>query len=440
MNRVQPENSIESLELEKLKHEEKASARKVKFRVMLEGKQIKLGFRKFAMDILITMIPCVTSIIPIALIPLHNILQYPEYWYEALIFRIPYLNCQGINTLMLASFYMNLTQPLRTRNLVIVLLISTIAGFILIALINHIWTQLLGFYPPIPLGGFAVGLPCLFLYLVTIWNSFPKVWRKTKGFKWRFMYFVFLLLYPSLIFKFQLQIIGGALKNSNGEKQVFVSLLLPCIRELNLWISSKLSKKVAEGDVTRANIILMFSLSAWYTIALCFILGSLASDATTWFLVGTDFTINNIIMLRIMWIRKRNPENIEQQIDLIQELAVYLLIEFVGPSVVILTFALLVYGSNCHLIGNLCNDYWQFSAIQDISQAFQNMGTFFIVDLLSIFTTVFTMKFCCGINILHVMMELLREFRYPFCAIIFTRIFAVSRLNFSSAFHHKNIN
>ena len=161
-----------------------------------------------------------------------------------------------------------------------------------------------------------------------------------------------------------------------------------------------------------------------------FILGSMASNTTTLVLVGTDFTANAIIMLRVILLRKLNPEKIELQIDLLQEMAIYELVEFVAPTVVILTFGLLVLGPNCELIGNLCNSYWQFVGIQDMAQAFENMVTFWFVDILSTMITTLTIKLCCGINMLHIMMELLREFRFVFCAVTSTRIGVVSDPNF----------
>ena len=230
-----------------------------------------------------------------------------------------------------------------------------------------------------------------------------------------------------MVFKYQLDTIAKELMKNQSEYQIIIALLLPCIRELNLWIITKLTKKTANGDLPAANIVARFSLSAWYTIALCFLLGSLATNTITWVLVGTDFTINTILCMLIVWKKKQSPDNVGQHIDLIQELAVYELVEFLAPCVFMLSFALLVYGPNCNLVGNLCNDYWQFEAIQDFNQAFQNMGTFFVVDLLSTLVTAITLKACCQINIMHAMVEILQEFSFAFLAILGTRISTASK-------------
>ena len=222
---------------------------------------------------------------------------------------------------------------------------------------------------------------------------------------------------------------GGSVDSNGNSCDWYADTTLGTDNSLNLWIASKFIGKVADGDVTGANTYLRFSLSAWYTIALCFILGSMASNTTTLVLLGTDFTANAIIMLRVILLRKMNPEEIELQIDLLQEMAIYELVEFVAPTVVILTFGLLVLGPNCELIGNLCNSYWQFVGIQDMAQAFENMVTFWFVDILSTMITTVTIKLCCGINMLNIMMELLREFRFVFCAVTCMRMCTVSDTN-----------
>ena len=292
-----------------------------------------------------------------------------------------------------------------------------------------VWTHTLSYQFPVPLSMY-LSSPIGFITLIlTTWFNFPLVWRKARKFRRRMMYFAILMIYPTMVFKYQLDTIFKELMKNQSEYQIIMSLLLPCVRELNLWIITKLTEKTANGDLPGANIVARFSLSAWYTIALCLILGSLATNTITWVLVGTDFAMNTILCMRIVWKRKQSPDNVGQHIDLIHELAVYELVEFLAPGAFILSFAILVHGPNCDLVGNLCNDYWQFELIQDFSQAYQNMGTFFVVDLLSTMVTVVTLKTCCQIDILHIMMQLLQEFSYVFCAILGTRIWTVSKIH-----------
>ena len=226
------ENSLDSLKLEKLKHAKRAMKRKEKFKKILKGHQIDSGWGQFAKDILVIILPCVTSIIPSALIPLHDILQHPEHWYESSVFMIPYFFCQGLSTSFSAAYLMNITIPLKKRNLMATSLYSISFGFVSIFSFHLMWSKILGYNFPIAFGGFVVALPVVFMILGTTWRAFPTAWCKTNRFRMRMKYYIFLLLYPSVIFMIQLRVITKSLNNYQNETQVFVSLLLPCIREL----------------------------------------------------------------------------------------------------------------------------------------------------------------------------------------------------------------
>ena len=86
---------------------------------------------------------------------------------------------------------------------------------------------------------------------------------------------------------------------------------------------------------------------------------------------------------------KKYPEDVDGYICLIQESLVYELVEFLAPTAFLIMFALLANGSNCHLIGNLCNGYWQLVPIQNISPALLNLGTLCVVDILGTLSTSF---------------------------------------------------
>ena len=142
--------------------------------------------------------------------------------------------------------------------------------------------------------------------------------------------------------------------------------------------------------------------------------------------MGMDLALNCVLCLRIVWINKNHPEHLNQQIDLIQELVVNELVEFLVPGAYMLAFALLVYGPNCDLIGNLCNGYWSFESIQDFDMAFQNMGLFLLIELLGTIATTIALKACCNIDIIYALSSLQIEFEIVFSIIMGLRIFGVS--------------
>ena len=415
-----------TLETEKLEHERKCLERYDKLRAIIIGKHVDSEWSNMIFHTLVAMVPGIATNIPAALIPLHNVIIYPEYWYESLIIFIPYMSWQNLSQGLLMAGYMNHALPMQTWNL-----FTSSLAIITYCILFHIttfwmWTEILNLQYPIPLTLYSLSLSCYCVSFLSMWLKFPLHWRKMKELRRRTMYFILLTLYPSFIFKLQVERINILLTSSQGAMQILIALLLPCIRELNIWIVSKLCVKVANGDADGANIIGKFSLSTRYTNILCVILGSSTSETITWLLIGTDFIANAIVCTRIVWIKKKKPSRIGHLIELVNELCLYQMAEFSVPAAFVFVFSLLAYGPNCNLIGNLCNGYWQFEPIKDVPMAILNMITLLLVDLLSILVTAIVLKVFCQINVLGVFKEILKEYYFVFGAILGMRMSGVS--------------
>ena len=164
-------------------------------------------------------------------------------------------------------------------------------------------------------------------------------------------------------------------------------------------ILKRLIQNAADGDVRRTIIGLQYMLSVRHTTVVCNIVGATATDITTWVLIGLDFSINIYLCLRIVWLNKRHPESTPEQIELLQDLALYELVEFQTPLAFILVFSVAYYGPNGSLFGNILNDYWTYTAIDDIKQMMINTGFFFMVDFSSTIICATILKVFCEINL-----------------------------------------
>ena len=167
-----------------------------------------------------------------------------------------------------------------------------------------------------------------------------------------------------------------------------------------------------------------------HTIILCYVVGSFATETTTWILVGVDFSINILLCLWIVWTRKRHPGNVQKQIDLLQDLAVYELVEFHSPLSFILVISVAFYGPNAEIFGNVGNSYWGFSAIEDISLTLMNMGIIFLADFSSTLICAGILWLTCEISLWKALFELQKEFRYCFCLALIYYLVLVGKLIF----------
>ena len=156
------ENLESSLEKEKIEHDRKSLARNKTFKAIIASQDVMHEWGILIVNIISIILPCIVTVVPHALIPLHNPLVFPEYWYEAWIIYITVDVWQNLECCFQMAWCMNLSLPMRTRNLVISSLIISMFSLFFPALIIWIWTKVLGYHIPVPLSGYIIGLPTYF--------------------------------------------------------------------------------------------------------------------------------------------------------------------------------------------------------------------------------------------------------------------------------------
>ena len=161
-----------------------------------------------------------------------------------------------------------------------------------------------------------------------------------------------------------------------------------------------MAKNCSHGDTRKTTITVTYAICCRYTISVCSIIGLTATDTTTWYLIGVDFWINILTCLKIIWMKKRSNQTTEAQIELIQDLAIFELVEFQAPLALILVFMLAYFGPNGHLFGNIRNSYWAYTAIENVQETFRKMIIFFSVDLSSTLVSTILLWISFKINFL----------------------------------------
>ena len=125
--------------------------------------------------------------------------------------------------------------------------------------------------------------------------------------------------------------------------------------------------------------------------------------------MGTDFLINICISLRLVWVKKRRPDDIEKQYELLLEVLIAELTEFLVPLAFLLTFIASYYGPNSTLIGNVGSSYWKYDAVDDGKQYVQNILMFFFIDFCSCVASAIVLWLFCRINLAKAFVTLEKE-------------------------------
>ena len=108
--------------------------------------------------------------------------------------------------------------------------------------------------------------------------------------------------------------------------------------------------------------------------------------------------------------------DVRKQIELVQELLINELVEFLVPFEFVICLMVAYYGPNVEIIGDVGNNYWQYIAIKDINHTLTTIFTMFFIDICSLLTCSFLLWRFCRINVYQVYVILQREFGVVFLA------------------------
>ena len=403
-----------SLKAEKITHQEVARKREEIFKSIVSNNEIELSSMRLTLyPIFITLVGF-SFTIPFSLIPAHDLILFPEYWYEAIFHGLMASSCFFTYQCVLAGSVFNLRYPLVRNNILHILFVGNAVTLCLIIFPYFIWTQIFNYQFPIPFLNLILMRTLKILSLFLIWLKFPQEWRKNEQFKRRMGFYCLFDLFNFVMVIFY-EILWKKIRETQDDYQPFAALALPVMREFAIWMGSKLIENCCDGDTRGAKIFLQYMLSVRHTLTLCNFLGSSATETTSLTLMGIDFSLNILLSLWIVWKKKRHPNNVLDQIDSLQDLALYELVEFYTPLSFIMVIAVAYFGPNASIFGNISNSYWTYTAIEDINQTLSIMGQFFLIDFGSTIMSAMILWLCCRINLWVAIIELQIEFGKAFC-------------------------
>ena len=416
-NKTEDNNFNTGLELQKVNNEERCRKRINVFQRLISGAIVEVSWIKGLLTAIGIILAGFLSTILFTIIPAHDLVQHPEYWYEIIFHAMIGHTLISIGFCYPASWLMNISQMRKPRTLAAVCIFSHLAGTGWILLSYFVWTHILLFEYPVPFCGYIAYSIDVIVPIIVIFFGYPKSWRQNNVFKKR-MKFALIITQYLLILDLANTIVTEILRAFPNQYQPIIALLLPLNRELILLTFPKLIRKTASGDENAAEIVLNYAVCAQHTIWTCYNLGSFTTNVTSWVLMGIDFSLNILLCSRIVWRRMQKHEELEEQISSLQHLASYELAEFHAPLSFILMFVVAYYGPNSTLLGNISNDYWGFKPIQNIKETIQNMFTFFLADFGSSVVSAIMLWSFCKINLWKIFLLVQREFAIAFIILI----------------------
>ena len=234
--------NVLSLSQEENFFKNKARKRQERFKHIIENQQIEFAWKKCLTYIFGTIVIGLSSTAPLSLIPAHDLIRKPEYWYESIFHGIFPGTLSYIYAFVLASSLLNLNYLIMKKNILVVCLMGNAMWLTCLLFSYYFWTQNLGKQFPIPLFGFIVSLSFWFLMPLVMWIKFPLQWRQDGRFQKKFMFYFSYIVF-TILFIMILQTLLEMIRMANVHNQPFVALALPITREVVIWTGSKLVEK-----------------------------------------------------------------------------------------------------------------------------------------------------------------------------------------------------
>ena len=358
----------------------------------------------------------ITSIL--TLIPRHNSVLYPIYWYEVAIMYILVVAANTTFTHILELYiYLNVTELACIKMGLGYFMKALLVVGIPYLSIYLIWTIILGNSYPMPFFVMATFMTSWVFYFVLIWIAIPSDLRKEKVVRMKIKaYFLYQCMW--IVIQFQLTALTQIFQmlSAGLRPQWIMALLIPSFRALNYKILGKLVYKMTGSCNKLADILLSTSVDMYFGLYVAILLAS-ASDFTVYCILGVDLFLHFRSCFQIARLQHRiqanegETEAMKNNMDKdVEDLILSEVIEGLIPISYAANFATAYYGPNATLIGNVRSNYFDFKEIEDVDNVFISMIQLFTVDVCCILVTAITLWFSGKRNILKEFCKIMKKY------------------------------
>ena len=391
---------------------------------------------------------CILLSSPVIILPQHDAIQFPEYWYELLItFALTY-PIQWTLIAMLDNHFLLKIKELRSLKVCLILALSNALVFTLIYCSVYLfWTFKLGYIYPLPLGNFMSLLLPLPFFLVILWNLFPKEMKEDKDSRRKLMWFIWYSLWVSYFGVQMYNQLQPAFLKLPPRAQPILAIILPLLRFFEAKVLKKLLTKCGLSDdfIKEAYVTILSNVN--YLVFVTILISMYANEVTTFCILSVDVVVNlyecyviKKLQRKIGFNELEQKRRIEEKERNIRILALSEVVEILIPLVYTVSYCIAYYGPNRLILSNMRLDYWRNVTLPEERQI---MGVLtaelllFSVDFGCDILTAIGLWYSCKINILKKLCEALRD--YWFLAAALTGAFVsrvsltlISRIKFSN--------
>ena len=382
-----------------------------------------------------------TLSVMVTMIPMHNHIYFPNYWWEAL-FPSGFGNGLFLTVNGLLECYMVFNLPcLKTTKTFIRLFSLTVLGSVIPFLVCRlIWTDILSNNYPMPFLGLFGFIFLNSWHFLALWFEFPGELRSDKIMRkriWAYMLYRLWFIFHGI----QLLGLNMLMGKLSTYWQWIMSIIFPLHREINSLILTKLLKRTENDNRTLLfipKLIITISLNIVHAFFVAVVISTLATKLTAFCILGVDVLINfhdtYKIVKTMQTVSSENSQEIQKmKIDRTEkslELIAIEIIEILVPLTYVITFLMAYYGPNAEIIGNIRNSDFHYNEVTDLLGFMGDLTGMFVIDLIGCVVTALTLWKYASVNLMSEAQKILKLFWALISIKIGGRLLQVSLLKF----------
>ena len=356
------------------------------------------------------------------LVPQHNAIKTPKYWYEGIIVvQFSYTITATLYRMISCKLLFNLDCFTSYRSFLLIYGTQLVSMFLFTLAYFVIFVLYLHYDPPLPFGG-IIGYLSYYVSLTAIWYSIPHKKRIEPLVRKQFKIYLAYIGFNHVIFAIVFKLYTMIFKEAPADMQWIVAIGLPIIRDIGSWLRIKLLRLAF--DERSSNLINLVAVNVGHTFYVSVALGTFATELTGYIVLSIDFAINIYNAIRISRLCSKvkpksidNSKLIEEKQSAITDLALVEIIELIVPVVYIITLIVAFFGPNSSILGNYGNGYWTFRKIESLDKYVFGAIEMFAFDFCSFIVTGLILWKYCSVNFF---LEICRQMKISWLLIAVT--------------------
>ena len=352
----------------------------------------------------------------ITMIPYHNQVEDSNFWYDHAMLLTIFPLMFTIDAILQCYYCFKAKYMVSLSTLFRIFIPSALLGLIPYCAAVFIWTTYFGYNLPIPFTAIVLNLGVV-TFTIMLWKEISSHNMKS-GDRKRIIWFLLSLVYLALVTA-PSYVVGMTIMQSElpSELQWIMALILPIIRHLNRIAGETIILRAKPDDVR----MMQFQLHMYVQFSHEFFVALSLSDlqlSTVYAILGAEFILHLYSCYKIITMFKKvgqassfsfeERENKSEIEAMLSELACDDTSLVLVPVCYLATFISAYYGPNASILGNIGNNYWNFVAIEDVSDVISTTMQMAGIDFGILLTTWLTLWIFCRIDVFREFCKLMK--------------------------------